>query len=261
MSDDLPYLRVKNWERFQARRDRPGAPWIKVYIELLDDYHIGLLSDSGFGKLVKIWLLAARQKVPGYLPNDPIWIVRRIGSLAGQGQRFDRSLAEVKQMLSLGFLIPCGSPVDFDAKAASEKEKEIKKEKEEEKERPVVVKKRSPKKALAVDLPEWLEADVWEQWVTHRKALKKPLTEQAAKLSIQTLEKLRAQESPKEVIERSIAAGWTGLFGRSKGGNGASVMSDEALLVAAQAAGVSTKGKTRHELLRDIEDRQRAAQR
>ena len=51
----------------------------------------------------------------------------------------------------------------------------------------------------------------WSDWVIHRKEIKKPLTPTAAK---QQLVKLKEMGEPSAVttIERSINAGWTGLF-------------------------------------------------
>lgn len=78
--------------------------------------------------------------------------------------------------------------------------------KEEKKERGRAV-------ALAPVLPSWLPVDAWSDWTEHRKQIRKPMTEMAAKLSIKELSKFRdAGQSPRAVIEQSIANGWTGLF-------------------------------------------------
>ena len=51
----------------------------------------------------------------------------------------------------------------------------------------------------------------WEDWIQHRKELKKSLTEQTVKLQIKFLEK-HSPEDRARIIEQSIRNGWTGLF-------------------------------------------------
>lgn len=66
---------------------------------------------------------------------------------------------------------------------------------------------------LAVDLPEWLSATLWEQYVDFRFEMGKPLTIKARDMAIQKLARLRAEgNDPVEVIETAMVAGWMGLF-------------------------------------------------
>jgi hypothetical protein len=78
------------------------------------------------------------------------------------------------------------------------------------------VKKSNRQKAvvvLDVLLPGWLAQDLWEKWVEHRIAIKKPLSQLAADMSISELADLRAQGfDPEKVIKASIVSGWAGLF-------------------------------------------------
>jgi hypothetical protein len=65
----------------------------------------------------------------------------------------------------------------------------------------------------ALLVPDWLPAEAWAAFVAHRKALRKPLTAQAAKLAIAKVDELRRQgHEPQAVLEQSILAGWQGLF-------------------------------------------------
>lgn len=69
-----------------------------------------------------------------------------------------------------------------------------------------------------IELPDWIPGDAWAAWVEHRKAIRKPLTFDAAQLSIRELGKFwRAGDSPAAVIEQSILHGWTGLWGLKQG--------------------------------------------
>ncbi len=63
-----------------------------------------------------------------------------------------------------------------------------------------------------VEIPEWLDAELWEEFRNHRKAIKRPLTPYAEKLLIKKLDKWRAEYDINEIIETSIINGWQGLF-------------------------------------------------
>lgn len=74
-------------------------------------------------------------------------------------------------------------------------------------------KRRAGFDASIVDLPDWLERDVWCLWARDRKARGKPMTEDGARLSIRSLEKLRGLgHEPQDVIENAIANAWQGLY-------------------------------------------------
>lgn len=61
-------------------------------------------------------------------------------------------------------------------------------------------------------LPDWIDSDLWEAFKVHRQQIKKPMTEQAEQLNLRCLGKIRELgQDPNEVIETTIANGWTGL--------------------------------------------------
>jgi hypothetical protein len=67
--------------------------------------------------------------------------------------------------------------------------------------------------AAGIELPEWLDAEDWQAWVQHRRELRKPLTELSVRQQLLDLDKARQDGvAPGEVIRRSVAAGWTGLW-------------------------------------------------
>lgn len=73
------YLRVKNWERFQHYHNRPHAPyWIKLYVELLDDYEFNKLTERDRGRLLRIWLLASRLR--NKIPDDDQYVKKAISA-------------------------------------------------------------------------------------------------------------------------------------------------------------------------------------
>lgn len=64
-------------------------------------------------------------------------------------------------------------------------------------------------------LPEWMPTRQWEAWVAWRDGLGKAgrLTEEAVRLAVRTLTKLRADgNDPAAVLEQSVLNGWKGLF-------------------------------------------------
>ncbi|OTA16053.1 replication protein [Xenorhabdus beddingii] len=65
-----------------------------------------------------------------------------------------------------------------------------------------------------VQLPEWLDPVVWNDWLEYRSAIKKPIkTLQTFNGQINLLKECYdAGYSPSEVINPSIANGWQGLF-------------------------------------------------
>lgn len=68
--------------------------------------------------------------------------------------------------------------------------------------------------AAAVQLPDWLSAEIWSSWVAYRRDLKKPIkSQQTVTQAINLLDRCRLNGySPDEIINQSIANGWQGLF-------------------------------------------------
>lgn len=65
----------------------------------------------------------------------------------------------------------------------------------------------------AIELPEWLPVDAWNSFVAMRKKIKAPMTHDAERLAIGTLEKLmHAGHRPRAVLEQSTLNSWRGLF-------------------------------------------------
>jgi len=68
-------------------------------------------------------------------------------------------------------------------------------------------------KDTAALLPDCVSETDWQSFVAHRKAMRKPMTEQAKQLALKKLVDLNKNGySPKLVIEQSIERGWAGLF-------------------------------------------------
>ena len=65
-------------------------------------------------------------------------------------------------------------------------------------------------RADVVILPDWLDSQIWENFKAYRKKSRKPLIEETV---LKKLAKYHADgQDPNEIIEQTIANGWTGLF-------------------------------------------------
>lgn len=89
-----------------------------------------------------------------------------------------------------------------------------------------------------MEIPEWLHRNTWEAWCEHRRRThtkKAPWTEASARLTIRTLERMRAEgQNLDRVIEQSILNGWRGLFAIS-GSRQKAVLSVHELIEKARA--------------------------
>lgn len=81
---------------------------------------------------------------------------------------------------------------------------------------PIVPQADKPKSfdPLNAELPNWLPKEVWSSWVCYRKEIKKAIkSQQTVTQAVNLLERSLAKGyQPDEVINPSIANGWTGLF-------------------------------------------------
>lgn len=77
--------------------------------------------------------------------------------------------------------------------------------------------KRSPGfDPMCLELPDWLDIELWGRWVRHRVQIRKPLTEEAAKQQIKDLAGFQQQgHTPEAVITHAIGKSWQGLFAPS----------------------------------------------
>jgi hypothetical protein len=76
-AETIRFFSIRDFERLQHYRDR-ALVWVKLYVELLDDYEYIKLPDAAKYHAVALTLLAARSG--NKLPNDPAWVAARIGA-------------------------------------------------------------------------------------------------------------------------------------------------------------------------------------
>lgn len=74
-------------------------------------------------------------------------------------------------------------------------------------------KQKRKKQKEVIEIPAWLDETDWNNFVQHRKEIKKPMSDLSKKKTILRLEKfLKEGQNVSDVINNSIANGWTGLF-------------------------------------------------
>lgn len=97
-----------------------------------------------------------------------------------------------------------------------------------------------------ITLPDWLDPDVWFDYIDHRRILKAPMGKRAKELVIMKLDRLRQSEDPRSIVDRSIEQGWKGLFPRKE------KVESSLTVVAKQKGLVPRRGETQTEWERRV---------
>ncbi len=92
------FVAIAHHEKTQHYKHR-NPPWVKLHIEILDDYDFGTLNDDSKWHAVALILLASR--IGNRLPNDSEWLRKHTNS---------QCHVDVKALLRIGFLIPLDFP-------------------------------------------------------------------------------------------------------------------------------------------------------
>lgn len=70
-----------------------------------------------------------------------------------------------------------------------------------------------PEEIKEVNIPDFIDKDLWGAFLEMRRKIKKPTTDTAEELLLKKLMKFKlAGDDPNEILERSITASWQGLF-------------------------------------------------
>ena len=73
----MRYLSIKNFAKHQHYKDR-RPPWIKLHVEVLDDYHFSCLQDASKAHLMLLWVLAS--KMDNRIPYDLAFLSKKLGT-------------------------------------------------------------------------------------------------------------------------------------------------------------------------------------
>lgn len=118
----MEYIKVKNWDKFQAFKDGRPIKWIKLHVALLDDYEFSQLPDKIKLQILLIWLLCGRTN--NKIPQDAKWI---------QSQAHLKSPVNLQALTKTGFIeayeIVRNRTDSYTEKSREEKSREEEKEK------------------------------------------------------------------------------------------------------------------------------------
>ena len=94
--------------------------------------------------------------------------------------------------------------------------------------------------------PDWLDVDLWSEYVEHRKEIKRPMSERAERMALRKLKRLiDSGGDQNEILENAVMNGWQGLFMPDNGRSNLSIppATDHAALDKYAAAhNINTKG-------------------
>ena len=181
-------MRIKNWSKFQHFKDR-RPPWVKLYRDILDDIEWHELDPLAAKVLVMLWLIASEDE--GRIPDSKTLAFRlRISEV-----KTKEIIIKLSHWLEHNDieLISSGYQVDL-----PETETETETEREKEKE--------TKKKATVVACPDFVEQQVWDDFLSIRKAKNAPMSETA--LRAIEREAKKAGWSLNMAISESVSRGW-----------------------------------------------------
>jgi len=179
-------MRIKNWSKFQHFKDR-RPPWVKLYRDILDDIEWHELDPLAAKVLVMLWLIASEDE--GRIPDSKTLAFRlRISEV-----KTKEIIIKLSHWLEHNDieLISSGYQVDL-----PETETETEREKEKE----------TKKKATVVACPDFVEQQVWDDFLSIRKAKNAPMSETA--LRAIEREAKKAGWSLNMAISESVSRGW-----------------------------------------------------
>jgi hypothetical protein len=205
----MRYARVRNWEKFQHYKDR-NPPWVKLYTSWPEDYEWSQWSDAS--KLLAVCILMLASRSGNRIPLDPKWMQQRFSLqrppdlaplIAVQFLEEIQELQTPEQNAST-LLADCKHDASLRALAREEESRE-----EERRDRGETEGAGAP----------GLDAVAWERWRDYREQIRKPIKPVSMQAAQRELAGFGCDQST--VVERSIAAGWQGLFPLKQRPNGA----------------------------------------
>lgn len=166
-------LQPKNWAVFQHYKDR-CPPWIKLHRDLLNDRVFMCLPLASKALAPLLWLLASESK-DGIFDGSLDELVFRLHITPKDYQD------GVKPLIDKGFfVVASGVLADCYQVAIPEREGETEAE----------TKTKAKKKATAVACPPDVQDQVWQDWLSLRKAKKASVTETVVNGARQEAQKL-----------------------------------------------------------------------
>lgn len=177
-------MQIKNWSKFQHFKDR-RPPWIKLYRDILDDIQWHELDPLAAKVLVMLWLIASEDE--GRIPDNKTLAFR----LRLSESKTKELVSKLSHWLGQDDINLISYQYQDDL---PETERETETEKETE------------KKTTGVVCPDFVDQQVWNDFLSIRKAKKAPMTETALK-GIER-EAKKAGWSLEKAISECVTRGW-----------------------------------------------------
>jgi hypothetical protein len=184
-------LQPKNWAVFQHYKDR-CPPWIKLHRDLLNDRVFMRLPLASKAIAPLMWLLASESK-DGIFDGSMDELVFRLHITDKEYQQ------GVKPLIDNGFFVVASEMLAGCYQVAIP-------ETETERETEAETEKETKKKATGVACPDFVDPQVWADFLSIRKAKKAPMTETALK-GIER-EAKKAGWSLEKAISECVTRGW-----------------------------------------------------
>ena len=185
-------MKIKNWSQFQHFKDRK-PPWVKLYRDILDDIDWHELDPLSSKVLVMCWLIASEND--GYLPKAKTLAFR----LRITEKQTTDCLNKLKHWLEQDDINSISSQYQEISVAEVSDHQEAETEREKERET----------KKKQIESPEGVSIQVWNDFLSIRKAKRSPITHTSLK-TIQS-EADKAQISLEEALTHCVSRGWIGF--------------------------------------------------
>ena len=193
--DTKRYLTVPELERWQHYKDR-RPPWMKLHVEILDNYEFTNLPDQKKYQLLAIWLLATQ--LDNRLPYDSKWIARKINASSDIDLEYFISKNMLLCIDASGMLADCKQSAIAETETETETETDCR------------ARARATERKKWQQ-PPWINQSAWNEFETHRKEIREPLTDMARTKAANQLKNLtHAQQQ--SCIDNTIQNRWRGLF-------------------------------------------------
>jgi hypothetical protein len=186
-------LKIKNWSIYQHYKDR-NPPWIKLHTDIFQNYKFSKLSDASKLLAICYMTLAARSKT-GEIPCDIEWVK----SQCGLGNNI--TINNTKELIDIDFIEDASNLL-----ASCKQNASLEREREREGEKKEKINKKEKSK---IQKPEDVSDQTWEDFITHRKAKKAPIT--ATVIDQIQREAIKAGTTIDEAIKEMVSRNWQGF--------------------------------------------------
>ena len=183
-------IKPKNWATFQHYKER-CPPWVKLHRDLLNDREFMCLPLASKAIAPLMWLLASESKDGSFDGSQDELMFR----LHISAKEYNEG---VKPLITKGFFVVDSTMLadgKQDAIPEAETETEAKREKETKKKQ--------------IESPEGVSIQVWNDFLSIRKAKRSPITHTSLK-TIQS-EADKAQITLEEALTHCVSRGWIGF--------------------------------------------------